>query len=164
MILDSTNWTLQGSDSLSEFLPELIAGPNEGLDEGGVWVFQAPNFRHRLIPDRSPFRSEFPHLPSGLANAGSFFVTPDLDTARALIVEPLRAVPDRAFIVGAHHIPKIVGEECGWRWHKWGCYISMPDDPRQPTTEYLADEPGFSDGVYIVNVHEPLAPNQKDPR
>lgn len=38
----------------------------------------------------------------------------------------------------------------GWRWHKWGPYIGKGE----PTMEYLDDEEGFEDGVYVYHVYD----------
>lgn len=46
--------------------------------------------------------------------------------------------------------------EGGWRWHKWGVYIGE----REPTTEYLYDEPEI-ESVYvfhIVQLHDRYRP------
>jgi hypothetical protein len=57
---------------------------------------------------------------------------------------------DRNICIFATHIPKIVEEQGGWRWHKWGEYIGEGE----PTTEYLSDEELFGDGVYVFSAYE----------
>lgn len=52
------------------------------------------------------------------------------------------------------HIEKTPGQTGGWRWHKWGPYVGEGE----PTREYLDDEPGFDDGVWVVHVHRVLVP------
>jgi hypothetical protein len=50
------------------------------------------------------------------------------------------------------HVPKEpenAGRGGGWRWHKWGPYIGKGE----PTTEYLDDEDGFADGVYVYHFY-----------
>ena len=59
----------------------------------------------------------------------------------------------RTFVVSFAHIPKNPDNEGmggGWRWHKWGPYIG----DGKPQCEYLDDEEGFSDGVYIYHVFQ----------
>lgn len=41
------------------------------------------------------------------------------------------------------------GNGGGWRWHKWGPYYGKGE----PTTEYLDDEPEFSDGVWVYHIY-----------
>jgi hypothetical protein len=58
---------------------------------------------------------------------------------------------ERQFVVGFAHILKNssnAGEGGGWRWHKWGQYIGEGD----PQCEYLDDEEGFEDGVYVYDI------------
>lgn len=57
--------------------------------------------------------------------------------------------PKREFVVAFTHVPKGV-EDCGWRWHKWGPYIGKGE----PQCEYLNDEEGFEDGVWVYHVYE----------
>lgn len=40
----------------------------------------------------------------------------------------------------------------GWRWHKWGPYIGTG----KPKCEYLYDEEGFDNGVYLYCVYKVL--------
>lgn len=57
----------------------------------------------------------------------------------------------RPFVVFMTHIPKDEsnrGQGGGWRWHKWGEYVGEGN----PSCEYLDDEDGFSDGVFVVSV------------
>lgn len=56
----------------------------------------------------------------------------------------------RRWCVFFTHVEKVPGEQGGWRWHKWGPYIGEG----HPTCEYLADEPGFDDGVWVYHVLE----------
>jgi hypothetical protein len=52
------------------------------------------------------------------------------------------------------------GKGGGWRWHKWGPYVGKGE----PTTEYLADEDGFDDGIHVYHVYDvtglPLEPER----
>lgn len=45
--------------------------------------------------------------------------------------------------------PANAGVGGGWRWCKWGPYLGHG----QPTQEYLDDESGFDDGVYIYQMY-----------
>lgn len=56
----------------------------------------------------------------------------------------------RQLVVSLTHVPKVPGEEGGWRWHKWGEYIGEG----KPTTEYLADESEFKDGVWVYHIFD----------
>lgn len=56
---------------------------------------------------------------------------------------------DDKFVVFFTHVKKNVGEKDGWRWHKWGEYIGKG----VPTTEYLADEAEFENGVYVYHIY-----------
>lgn len=38
----------------------------------------------------------------------------------------------------------------GWRWHKWGAYVGEGD----PKCEYLDDETGFENGVFVYHIHD----------
>lgn len=42
------------------------------------------------------------------------------------------------------------GQGGGWRWHKWGPYFG---DGR-PEHEYLDDETGFENGVWVFHIYE----------
>lgn len=42
------------------------------------------------------------------------------------------------------------GQGGGWRWHKWGEYIGEGN----PQHEYLDDEEGFENGVYVYHIHD----------
>lgn len=58
---------------------------------------------------------------------------------------------DRKFVVGFAHIskdPSNAGKGGGWRWHKWGEYVGEGD----PQCEYLDDEEGFENGVYVYTI------------
>lgn len=46
--------------------------------------------------------------------------------------------------------PSNRGRGGGWRWHKWGEYIGE----WQPECEYLDDEDGFENGIYVFRVHD----------
>jgi hypothetical protein len=46
--------------------------------------------------------------------------------------------------------PENRGKGGGWRWHKWGFYLGHGE----PQYEYLDDEDGFDDGVYVFHVHK----------
>jgi hypothetical protein len=51
------------------------------------------------------------------------------------------------------HIAKDTGNKHhggGWRWHKWGEYIG----DGKPEREYLDDEDGFDDGVFVFHIHD----------
>jgi hypothetical protein len=57
------------------------------------------------------------------------------------------------------HIPKEperAGMGGGWRWHKWGEYIG----DGQPQCEYLDDEPGFDDGVWVYSIVPYVVPDE----
>jgi len=57
----------------------------------------------------------------------------------------------RTFVVSFTHIakdPSNRGQGGGWRWHKWGEYIGTG----KPEHEYLDDEEGFEDGVYVYGI------------
>lgn len=62
--------------------------------------------------------------------------------------EVLEADP-RPLVVMFSHVRKNPEEQGGWRWHKWGPYVGRGD----PQHEYLADEPGFDDGIFVYSIH-----------
>lgn len=58
---------------------------------------------------------------------------------------------EREFVVSVTHIPKKKQPaKGGWRWHKWGPYIGTG----KSQCEYLSDEPGFEDGVFVYHVYQ----------
>jgi hypothetical protein len=64
---------------------------------------------------------------------------------------------EKTFVVSMTHVSKKdQSPEGGWRWHKWGPYVGEG----KPTCEYLYDEPGFDDGVYVYHVYE-VVPEQE---
>jgi hypothetical protein len=63
----------------------------------------------------------------------------------------LEGDPARTFFCTFTHIakePSNAGKGGGWRWHKWGEYIGTG----KHECEYLDDEAGFGDGVYVYHV------------
>jgi hypothetical protein len=76
------------------------------------------------------------------------------DTAQQALDYAQRLVGDdpRKFCVFVTHIvkdPSKRGRGGGWRWHKWGEYIGNDE----PKAEYLDDEEGFDEGVYVFGIH-----------
>lgn len=64
-------------------------------------------------------------------------------------VAPLLEKHPEHLIVSLTHIDKKTGStKGGWRY-KWGPYIGKGT----PTHEYLCDEPGFENGVYVYHVY-----------
>lgn len=66
---------------------------------------------------------------------------------------------DRTFVIGFTHIakdPTNRGQGGGWRWHKWGPYIGEGT----PQFEYLDDEDGFEDGVYVFHILQTEGPEK----
>lgn len=53
----------------------------------------------------------------------------------------------REYCMSFTHIAKDP-EPGGWRWHKWGPYVGKGTR----TAEYLADEQGFEDGVWVFRI------------
>lgn len=63
---------------------------------------------------------------------------------------PILKTSDRMFLIVFTKVRKAdQSSDGGWRWHKWGEYIG----DRQPTTEYLYDEPVI-DEVYCFHIYE----------
>lgn len=59
--------------------------------------------------------------------------------------------PVRTFFCTFTHVakdPSNKGYGGGWRWHKWGPYIG----DSKPYYEYLDDEEGFDEGVWVYHV------------
>lgn len=82
------------------------------------------------------------------------------DTPRQFLTRYREALQDdrRTFVIGFTHItkdPSNAGRDGGWRWHKWGEYIG----DGKPTCEYLDDEEGFTDGVYVYHVYQTDGPH-----
>jgi len=63
------------------------------------------------------------------------------------VVTKLAADQERTYVCTLCHIAKVPGEG-GWRWHKWGPYIG----DHASECEYLANETGFDDGVYVYSI------------
>ena len=58
----------------------------------------------------------------------------------------------RPLVVCFTHIakePENKGRGDGWRWHKWGQYVGHGN----PQCEYLDDEDGFDDGVWVYHIY-----------
>lgn len=76
------------------------------------------------------------------------------DSPRQFIDRYKKALADdavRTFFCTFTHIakdPSNRGQGGGWRWHKWGPYIGEG----KPECEYLDDEDGFADGVWVYHV------------
>jgi len=65
----------------------------------------------------------------------------------------------RPMVVMFTHVAKDVSNKGlggGWRWHKWGPYVGKGT----PTREYLDDEEGFNDGVYVYTVYDVVGVTQ----
>lgn len=62
-----------------------------------------------------------------------------------------------AFFTHVAKEPENRGRGGGWRWHKWGEYVGEGD----PRREYLDDEEGFENGVYVVRLHPVLVPAER---
>jgi len=60
----------------------------------------------------------------------------------------------RPLCVTFTHVCKVPGNREGWRWHKWGTYIGTGT----PECEYLDDEPGFENGVYVYTIYQISGP------
>lgn len=88
-------------------------------------------------------------LPSGLPCYG---VCDSIEQFMADFAEALQS-DSREYCVSFTHIAK-EPEPGGWRWHKWGPYIGKGE----PTMEYLADEEGFAEGVWVFHIFR-----RKDP-
>jgi len=72
----------------------------------------------------------------------------------------LAADPERTFFCTFTHVakePSNRGRGGGWRWHKWGNYIG----DGQPECEYLDDEDGFENGIYVYHVLQIAGPEVK---
>ena len=72
--------------------------------------------------------------------------------------ETLKA-DERTFCMSFTHIakdPTNKGQGGGWRWRKWGAYIGT----REPQYEYLDDEDGFEDGVYVFHILQTDGPEK----
>jgi len=70
------------------------------------------------------------------------------------------AADERTFFVTFTHVakePDNKGQGGGWRWHKWGPYIGVGTSTR----EYLDDEDGFPDGVYVYHVYQIAGPEKE---
>lgn len=60
----------------------------------------------------------------------------------------LERAPEPICISVVHVLKNPAEPGAGWRWRKWGEYIGEGT----PTVEYLNDEPGFADGVWVYSV------------
>jgi len=68
-------------------------------------------------------------------------------------------VDERTFFLTFTHVKKCpdnANRGGGWRWHKWGEYIG----DGSPKNEYLDDEDGFDDGVYVYHILQTDGPNK----
>ena len=66
--------------------------------------------------------------------------------------EPLLANHSSQITVFFYHVekyPENKGNRGGWRWHKWGPYLGDGN----PEYEYLDDEDGFDEGVYVFHMY-----------
>lgn len=76
------------------------------------------------------------------------------DTPAQLIEKfPMLETDPRRFVVSFTHVakdPTNRGQGGGWRWHKWGPYIG----DHEHEYEYLDDEVGFEDGIYVYGIYE----------
>ena len=66
--------------------------------------------------------------------------------------EELLQKDSRKFVVFFNHVQKDNTNKWkggGWRWHKWGPYYGNG----KPECEYLDNEDGFDDGVYIYHIY-----------
>lgn len=67
--------------------------------------------------------------------------------------EELLEKDERNLVVSFTHVrknPDNAGKGGGWRWHKWGPYFGTGE----PAAEYLDDEEGFDDGIYVYHIYE----------
>ena len=81
------------------------------------------------------------------------------DTSQQAIEYARKLVGDdpRTFCVFVTHIVKDQsnrGQGGGWRWRKWGEYIGSGT----PEHEYLDDEDGFDEGVYVFGIYPLVKP------
>lgn len=131
----------------------------------GLYLTKTYNFNH-LLPE-GLLKDEYPFDPMGL-DIGTWNEWHEQQTkaeqptcAYGVCDTPEQLVEKYPGLVRApgHHIvafthvaknPDNANLGGGWRWHKWGPYIGEGE----PTMEYLDDEPGFDDGVFVYHIYE----------
>lgn len=136
--------------------------------EPGFWL-GGINFDHRIdwdsldVPRESKLEYQYPEFgPEFHELSVGFACYGVCDTPQQFIhrYRNLLEKDERTFVVSFGHIakdPSNAGEGGGWRWHKWGGYIG----DGCPQCEYLDDEEGFDDGVYVYHVYQVAGPIKK---
>lgn len=109
-----------------------------------------------LLGKELPLNQSYPELPGSLNSYGV------CDTPYQFLTyeKDLLENDPRPFIIFFTHIekdPENKGKGGGWRWHKWGPYVGE----HTPTKEYLDDEDGFEDGVYVYHILDVTGLNYK---
>lgn len=99
--------------------------------------------------------------PQFRANDFGFWFSPYgiVDTPKQFIKKFRKQLKkdERSFVVSMTHIeknPENAGKGGGFRWHKWGPYYGS----KKPRREYLDDEAGFKNGVYVYHVFQVSGP------
>jgi hypothetical protein len=160
-MLVKANFNTNVSTKELELLALLGDDPREVKEvETGAYL-GGLNFEHGLAGcDQRSFNYKYPDLPlvnDDYLNCYGVCDTPQqfLELARDVLNKD-----PREFVISFCHIAKDPGNKNrggGWRWHKWGPYIGTG----MPQCEYLDDEDGFDDGVYVYHVHQVGGPEMK---
>lgn len=143
---------LQPKDALFS----IIASFNKGASKHGEYEIEPgyvhiPGFNagYSIYPGGHPpyFEYQYPEFNDVGLNCYGVCDSPQQFIAK---YDKLLRDDPRTFCVAFSHVAKdpTNKEGGGWRWHKWGPYIGGGE----PQCEYLDDEDGFDDGVYVYHI------------
>jgi len=144
-------------DDIKEFqrrVDELPPITPEPIEEG---VYVVPSFNFDNLVGVRDFNMKYPNFPMDDGWFGSFGICDTPEQFMQKYGDDLKK-DERTFVIGFCHVAKVPGERGGWRWHKWGSYVGEGE----PKQEYLAEEEGFDDGVYVYSIIQIDGPDLND--
>lgn len=131
-------------DPMLRLMAEVTGGCTQATRLGTGQYLSHLNWDHQI---RDLIAEKWPEFKGWGPNCYGVCDTPEQLTEKFPQIE---ADPRRFVIHFAHISKKDQSPQGGWRWHKWGQYVG----DGEPTCEYLYDEPGFDDGVYVYHIYE----------
>lgn len=116
----------------------------------GVFEIDGFNFEYMFKMPKLEYPLDYEYKYPQFEKIYSDGVCDTIEQFIAKIVPVLEA-DERTFCASLTHIekdPSNAYKGGGWRWHKWGPYIG----DHEHHEEYLDDEEGFENGVYVYRI------------
>lgn len=140
---------LQGvvkDDSILAALSYVI-GRGRKLERVSRGIYLIPHFSmDLLIWGKNNWEQDDPKVEGLESSSG---VCDSVEQFKQDVVPLLEKHPEHLIVSMTHIDKKTQPADGGWRWRKWGPYIGKGT----PTHEYLGEEPGFENGVYVYHIY-----------